>query len=239
MIRDGAVETGTVTHQSWGIHVGLGLGLYNAKAKLNNAKEEIVTANLRDPDGDRFNLFTTLSGYEETQTAMFLNIPVMAQFNINSIYVMGGIKTGIPLNGKYKSNVVNLSNKAQYIGLGNVTATAPEFVGFGEFKDQKYDGDIDLGVNVALALEAGMNWSIGDNLLLYGGIYFDYGLNNISKDEKLKFIDYSAGTSSKPESSFIANSVLSSYANDRTSIAFTDKVNTMAVGIKLRLAFRR
>ena len=233
-IRDGAVATGTVNHQSWGIHAGIGLGLYNAKAKLNNVK--IVTANLNDGDVkfSNFDLHTTLSGYNENQTAMFLNIPVMAQFNISQFYVMGGIKAGIPLNGKYKSKDATLTNRAYYPELDNWAETQ-EFRGLGTFRGKNYDGNIDLGVSVMLSLEAGMSWSINDNLFLYSGAYFDYGLNNVAKGDNMKFINYSA---SNPEN-FTANSVLSSYADDSKSTAFTDKVNTMAVGIKVRVAFRK
>jgi hypothetical protein len=232
--RNQAVETGTtVLQQWWGIHAGIGFGFYNAKAKLNNV--EAVTANLIDDEGDRFDLYSTLSGYNETQRTMFLNIPVMGQYNIDQFYVMGGIKTSIPLNGKYKSKGT-LTNEGYYHEW-EVLTKVPEFRGFGNF-NRSYSGDIDLGVSVALALEAGMHWSLSDNLVLYGGAYFDYGLNNVAKGSKSKFINPDVFTTGNAEN-FTAKSVLSSYAEGVKSTPFTDKVNTMAVGIKVRVAFRK
>ena len=63
---------------SWGIHTGIGLGFYGAKATLDG--EKIITRNLKDSDGDLFDLHTTLTSYSETHNAMFLNVPVMVQF---------------------------------------------------------------------------------------------------------------------------------------------------------------
>jgi len=226
------VATGKVVfHQTWGIHIGVGLDIYNANAKLNRVKA--VTAKLIDSENHDFNLTTTLSGYEETQTAMFLNIPVMGQFYMNQIYFMGGIKTGIPLNGKYKSKGAKLTNVAYYPKWENEMKTQ-KFAGYGDFEGKEYEGDIDFGVSVALALETGMNWSISKNVLLYSGVYLDYGLNNIANSDYLPFINYDA----KNPANFTTNSVLSSYVNDSRSTTFTDKVSTMAIGIKLRLAFR-
>ena len=219
----------------WGIHVGMGLGIYNATAKLNNV--ETITANLRDNENDRFDLHSKLSGYNETQTAMFLTIPVMGQYNIDQFYVMGGIKTGIPLNGKYKSKDATLTNRAYYPAWDNWAETQ-EFRGYGVFRGKSFDGDLDLGVSFMLALEAGMNWNLGGNLVLYSGAYFDYGLNDISKGDKQRFINSEIFATSDA-SNFTANSVLASYSDGSKSTAFTDKVNTMAVGIKLRLAFRK
>ena len=63
----------------WGIHSGLGVGLYGAEAKLNG---NAITPNLIDEEGKRFDMHTALAGYSETQTVMYLNIPVMAQFRL-------------------------------------------------------------------------------------------------------------------------------------------------------------
>ena len=230
-LRERAVATGKVFREHWGIHTGIGLGLYNAKAKLNDVKT--VTSDLYDSDGDRFNLHSSLADYGETQTAMFLNIPVMAQFQIEQFYVMCGIKTGIPLKGKYKSKDATLKNEAYYPKWDDWAKTQT-FAGYGSFKGRNSEGVFDLGVNVMFALEAGINWVLSDNISLYSGAYFDYGLNNVAKDSQLKFINYS----DKNPESFTANSVLSSYSDNSKSTTFTDKVNTMALGIKVKLAFK-
>ena len=230
LVKEKVTDTEYVFHERWGMHTGIGLGLYNAKAKLNNV--ETIRKDLRDDEGDRFDLYTTIAGYSETQKTMFLNIPVMALFQINQFYVMGGVKAGIPLRGKYSSKDATLTNVGDYIDYDNKLETQT-FAGYGSFRGKNSEGDLKLGVFVMLALEAGMNWRISDKLLLYAGAYFDYGLNNAFKGKRMSFVNYNSGN---PEN-FTTNSVLSSYTDDGKLSTFTDKVNMMSVGIKLRLAF--
>ena len=107
--KERVTGTGKIFQEYWGIHTGLGFGLYNAKASVDN--QETIQKGLRDNDGpgDLFDLYTTLSGYKETQRTVFLNIPVMAQFHLDQYYVMGGFKFGIPLSGKYTSKNATLT----------------------------------------------------------------------------------------------------------------------------------
>ena len=235
--KEQVVETGTASNMIWGIHTGIGIGLYNSKAKFDNVKT--ITKGLNDGDATfgKFDLHTTLSNYNEIQNTMFLNIPVMAMYQMEQFYIMGGFKVGIPLSGKYKSKDPTLKNSAYYPDLDNwIDGTdAPKFMGLGTFSNKNYNGKLDLGVAVMLALEAGMKWNIADNLSLYTGAFFDYGLNNVVKGGKQAFINYTA----KDAENFTTNSVLSSYTDNSKSSTFTNKANMMAVGIKVRLALVR
>ncbi|MCL2291358.1 MAG: hypothetical protein FWC34_11765 [Bacteroidetes bacterium] len=209
--------------EKWGIHIGAGLGLYNAKVKLDDI--EAITPNLTDSEGDCFNMHTMLINYNEAQKTMFLNIPIMIQFQTKGkqkIYAKAGGKVGIPLNCKYSVSDATLTNVAYYPDYNNWMAM-PEFAGFGTFTNQKSDGELKLGIAAMLALEAGVKWKLGENLVLYTGVYFDYGLNNILKNNDQHFVNYE---NSYP-AEFTTNSALSS---------FTGNVNLMAMGIKLRLA---
>ena len=207
----------------WGIHSGLGIGLYGAEAKLNG---NAVTPNLIDEEGKRFDMHTTLVRYSETQKVMYLNIPVMAQFRLNprdGFYAMGGFKVGIPINGKYSSKSAQFINKGYYPDLDNY-ATVQKFAGYGVFESKNFDDNIKMDVAIMLALEMGWKWQINNQFSLYSGSYCDFGLNNVVKDN-LPLINYS----SVDPSGFTTNSALST---------FTKKTGIMAVGVKLRLAFR-
>lgn len=221
--------TGTerVFRELWGIHTGIGVGMYNAKSNLDGVKNEIKGLSDGDLVYDMFDLRTTLNRYNETQKTMFLNIPVMALFQIEQIYIMGGLKFGIPVNGKYSSKDATLTNKAYYHDLEN-EIDAPAFRGLGKFDNMNYNGDLELGLAVMLALEAGYKWHIADNLSVYTGLYFDCGLNNTAKGDKNQpFVNYNP--QNQPEN-FSTNSALSS---------FTDKAKPMAVGIRLRFAMEK
>ena len=215
-----AAETGTVIRAQWGIHTGLRLGLYGAKAQVNNEKAE--TKNLTDDEGDDFILYTLLTGYKETQRAMSLNIPVMALYLIEPYYVMAGVKINIPLTGKYKSKDATLTNEAYYIDYENWLKTQT-FAGYGEFRGKKSDGSVDLGVTVMLSLEGGYKWRLNSQFVLYTGAYFDYGLNNTFKGTQTQFVNYDRNN----PSGFTTNSVMSSFAQ---------KVHLIAFGLTARLA---
>ena len=219
-----ALETGKVVQAKWGIHSGVGLGLYGAKANVD--KETIVQENIPDSDnGDLFDLHTTLTGYRETQQAMLLNVPVMALYDLKSCYFMAGLKFGIPLAGKFKPKEAIFFNEAEYKQYEN-SLKDQEFAGLGTFRRKSPDGAVDLGVTIMLSLEAGYKWRINDQLSLYAGVYFDYGLNNSLKNNPMPFVNYNY-TVENPTGGFTTNSVLSSFA---------DKTNIMSAGVKIRLA---
>ena len=230
-LNSNVAETGTIQHSKWGIHTGIGFSLYNAKTTIDNNQTPIVTASLKDYDGDDFDMRTTLFGYKETQRALFLNIPVMGQYHINRYYFMGGLKFGIPISGKFSpqydaSNSRQIFNEGYYPAYGS-TLDKPKFAGYGEFSGNGFSDDpIKFNASVMLALEAGINWRINTNLTLYAGAYFDAGLNNIAKNADQPFMNFTPGN----EDNFTTNSVLSS---------FEDKVRTMAVGVKVRIGYSR
>ena len=235
LANEKVTETGKIFHQNWGINTGLGFGFYNAKAKLNNV--ETIAEGLDDGEGNDpynlFDLYTTLSGYNETQKAVYLNIPVMVCFQLEQIYLMCGLKFGVPIGGNYKAKDATLKNVAHYEELG-VILESQKFAGYGVFNND-IDGKLKQDLTVMLALESGWNWYINNHFTLYTGVYLDYGLNNVAKDSKKSFINFQKGN---PEN-FTTNSVLSSYQDEKQLSVFSEKVKVMAVGIKVRLAYSK
>ena len=211
------------SNMRWGVHSGLGLGFYNAKSNIGNGKT--LSKNLTDNEGDTFEFRSTLSGYSETQNAMFLIIPLMAHAQIASkFYSKAGIKAGIPVSSTYKTNEAKLTNVAYFDRYNNIIENA-KYAGIGAFDLKETEGTLDLAFAVMFALEAGMIFRITDALTLYAGAYFDYGLNNSLKtNTDDTFVAYNPETPSK----ITTNSILTEY---------TDKANVMAVGIRVRVGF--
>ena len=224
-------ETGKILHKHWGVYSGLGLGLYNAKAELKNVKTVTGKLNDGEPTYSEFDMRTTLDRYKETQKTLFLNIPVMAVFQYEQLYFMGGFKFGVPIGGKFESKGTELTNIAYYPDL-EVELNKQTFRGLGKLQNSS-DGKLKQKVTVMLALETGWNFRINSNFFLYTGVYLDCGLNNIFKSNKEQFITYD----SKSAKDFSTNSVLYSYQDGKELSAFTEKVRVMAVGVKLRLAY--
>ncbi|MCL2289248.1 MAG: outer membrane beta-barrel protein [Bacteroidetes bacterium] len=217
-----------------GIYIGAGFNMANIKSKVTGLKH--VTNELIDPDHPyTYNLHTTLNGYSELQKMMFINIPVMFQFQTKhkqywnwkqnknvGFYLMGGVKLFLLVSNKYDVSVASLYNAAYYPELDN-WADTQTFKGFGLFDGNSTSGKLDFGLMATLALETGVKWRIDKNVFLYTGVYFDYGLNDPFKDSR------------EPHSNFISQKHL----ENLTLLKFADKVNLMAVGIKVRFAFLR
>jgi len=216
---DKIAGSGTIHRMQFGIYGGAGVAIYTAKAKLNDVTPSPAKG-LIDSDGHIFDMHTTFSNYQEKQNMIFINIPVMAMYQIDQFYFLLGVKTSIPVISKYKTNDAILTNWGYYPEYENWAKTQ-NFAGFGDF-DRNSKGDIKLGITAMLSFETYMKYIISRKYSLYYGLYFDYGLNNSLKEEK-KFINYYPNNAEN----FTTNSVLS------TS---TESANIMAVGIKLRLA---
>lgn len=214
---------------------GLELSLYNAKATFNSLSDKYIT---KDIDGNSFEFRSTVTNYEEKQNSMFVNIPVMLQYQFegeNKFYIAAGGKIGIPVSGKYKTEGATIKNSGHYTE-DDLDHMDQEFLGFGTFTGRDMDEDVDFKVAFMLSLELGMKWKIGETMSLYTGAYLDYGLNDIQKDSRTdNFVAYNTAS----PKDFKTSSILTSkYSLDgATVMTFTDKVSPIAAGIKIRLAF--
>jgi len=223
--RERVSGTGNIFREDWGIHSGLGIGVFNAKSKIHNVTAR--TNDLTDDEGDLFHLHTTLSGYRENQSSVLLTIPLMGLFQYDRYYGMGGFKLGVPLSSKYKSKRATLFNEAYYPRYDN-WCREERFAGFGEFSGRDSQGNMKFGASMMLSFEGGVKWRLSRNIYLYSGLYFDYGLNNFAKKNQKEFVNpfnYRGGVTT-----FTTNSVLSVY---------TEKVRVMAVGVKARVAMTK
>ena len=207
--------------EKMGFYIGADLSFYNTKATLDNMK--IVTANLTDNEGDRFDMHTTLNKYKESLNAMFLNIPIMFHFQAGAkhrFYVMAGVKVGVPISGKFKVSDATITNEAYYPEYDNWLKNQ-EFAGYGTFKNMSSNRKQEFKISAAIALEIGGKWKLGEKLALYTGAYFDYGLNNIAKNNGFVNVTY---IEAKP-AELKTNSALAA-----------GKINLMAAGLKVRFA---
>jgi len=217
-------STGRIFRENWGFYTGIELGAYHAKAKIR-AQESMITPNLTDYEDDSFEFHTSFPKYIEKQSAMLLTIPLMAQFQYKQYYVMGGFKFAIPVKARYSAKNATLTNEAYYEEYKNWIKNL-EFVGCDYFEGKDFNGKLDFGPSLMLALESGMRWRLNDNLSLFTGVYLDYGLSNSFKGSQKGFIKYDPD---KP-ADFSINSVLSLNA---------EQVKMMAVGLKLRLTLEK
>jgi len=212
-----------------GIRTGIELAFYNSKY---SADELNVRYKTQDMYGGDFEFRSKIKDYHETQNATFLQIPLMLQYQTNGItrfYAAGGIRIGIPIAAKYKTDAFTIQNSGYY-EFEDYEYTTQKFLGFGEFDIPEAEDNLNLKTAFFLSLETGCKFNISSAMRVYAGIYFDCGLNNITESAAQSYlIDYDG----KNPREFTFNSIL----NSKTTQAVTEKVAPLSVGIKVRMGF--
>ena len=224
--------TGFVSPQI-GIHIGLGLGISNIGVKVDSMKN-YATEQFDVVNGNRpYDLYTSLYDYRETHRMFSLSIPFMLQFQsqqsqswsrksdlAQGFYAMTGFKFNVLFNSTFESKIATLDNTAHYLDLDNIAGTQT-FAGLGHFKGKNGQGDFGY-IHTLFTFEAGMKWRIADNMFLYTGAYFDYGLNDPSKSSRTPIAE---------------NNYIDLVNANLSMLEFSSKTNLMTFGVKLRLAF--
>lgn len=227
--RAGFTVGGTYTYfltENWGLKSGLELSYYHSKAEIESISGAVDAV---DDEKEAFEYRYSIGGYTETQNSYLVNIPLMLQFQTNrynaisNFYASGGIKVGIPVSTKYKTNISSIKTQGYYSST-NVVYDLP-FRGFGTFPDQHVKGSINSNIQVAASLEFGVKTKVGEKLFIYSGLYCDYGLTNLAKKNKT-FLEYNTDAPQTIKTSSILN-----------SSSFVNKVNTMSIGVKVNLSF--
>ena len=215
----------------WGVNSGAELSFHKAKTKLDGLSGNYDT---KDYENTIFNFRYRINQYEDTQTAMFINIPLMLQYQTlgrRQFYIAAGGKIGIPISQKSKINKYNIQTSGYY-STENYEYTDEHYMGFGEFSGKKDKTDIDIKVSYMLSAEAGLKWKIGKQGSLYTGAYLDYGLNNINKTtaNKEQLLAYNASNPTDYE----INSIIVVKQNKELVVK---KINQLSTGIKVRYSF--
>jgi hypothetical protein len=231
--------TGFFTHQI-GIHVGAGLGMFSVKTNVKEVHS--FTSGMYDHMEDKiYDLTATLLGYSEIHKSMFVNIPIMLQFQTKQkqywnwrqsrkagFYAMGGIKIHFLFNNKYESSVDSVRNLAYYTEYGGWAGTQL-FKGFGTFpgNNTKNEGKLEFVVMATFSIETGVKWRIDKNAFLYTGVFLDCSLND---PNKLNRMPYENDPSAIQPNTDISSIQLLKVSNG-SMLIFT--------GIKLRFAFTK
>lgn len=221
---------------NWAVKSGLELSYYHAETDINSISG---WSNAIDNENQAFEYQYKVGGYREKQNSYIMNIPVMLSFQTDrsnattNFYVSGGFKLGIPVSNKYKSEISSIKTQGYYPDR-NVTLDDLYFAGFGTYADRVSKDGFSTNIQVMTSLEAGIKNKIGDNLYIYSGLYFDYGLNSLAKKNK-NFIEYN----NVSPNDILNNSVLNSKQLDsnNNSVSIVDKVHPIAFGIKVNVAF--
>jgi len=210
---------------------GVNLASYKSSISI---EEHSVRHQIQLPIGipiDGFYMIAEYTQYEELFEAFFIRFPLMVQYQMGSkqnFYVAAGLYVGLPLNSFSQINADQLVTK----GYSEYTMQYYEKMpnhGFDTYTDIKSGSKLDLGLSLSAALEAGLKWNIKNGMLLYTGIFADFGLNNIRKGDSMEESVFF----NEDEKSFKFNSILHSQTEGKP---LTDKVKPNAFGLKIRLS---
>ena len=226
---------------NWSIGIGGEFSLLNSKLEFSPISD---TYDFPNRTNDLYRFRFEGQNYEQTQRGYYVNIPVQVKFQVDAFgankkhkfYVAAGPKIGIPvkttydISGSVRATGVELNAMGDPITRDWFGTDNNDLLnqGFGLFNFLEKERELDLDINVIASIETGVKWKLGNKWSLYTGVFFDYGLNDLRKGDKSQQLFAYNPTGSTV--GYIPNSALSAKN-------ITDKVNTMAVGLKLQLAY--
>ncbi|GHT10838.1 hypothetical protein AGMMS4956_02970 [Bacteroidia bacterium] len=215
----------------WGFNIGVEVALFNASASgaaiTGSSKEIYDYGRIEDT---YFN--STYSDYKEKQRAVYLQVPLMAQFQTgadNKFYAAAGVKVGIALAGSYATTANQLVLSGYFPATEQTFADVPE-VGYVSKEHPTTSGELDFGFNLSLAAEVGARWRLSGYISLYTGLYVDYGLLNVAPKKTTALVH----RPSENLTAFAYNSLLTATLPAGN---YVDKINLFSAGLKVKLSF--
>ncbi len=206
------------------LHTGLEYTFYSGKLEIDNILYGYDIPSPYPNINESYTFIVDGFDYTEKQTLHYLNIPVMAKLTLPiggfGFYAMGGFKFGIPLSAKYKGEFENVTTSA-YSAYSNQWHENEPDHGFSDYYNMETDGQFDIKLQTALALEAGLSFQFPHGGKVYAGLFLDYGLNNVLKNSGGYLLQYQ----NENPTVFESASAIPSY---------TDKLQTLACGLTLR-----
>jgi len=228
--------------QKWGLVTGAEYASFATTTKVDNISGRYQVGYSYGGRSEEMYFLSEVSRYKETQTARYIHIPLLVQYIIQNEeekykwYMTAGVKLGFSLSGRYESQADKLTTSGYLPETAQTFTDMPEH-GFLTVFTPAWKGTQTQGFNVALSAEAGLRVSLSDkwrHWRLYTGIYIDYGLTNISPPKtKTALVGYQAET---PEI-FSYNSIITA-KQPNSGLVYVDKINLIAIGVKLKLGFR-
>ena len=210
----------------WGFVTGLEASMYSTE--YNGENDHRGTYEATSSAKGKFEFSYLYQDYSEKQSALFLQIPAMAQFQTGRFFASAGIKIGFPVSTKYEATCTNFSTIGKF---GN--ESPPDYInndktmGLSNFGAISTSDSFETSLLGAVAFEAGGQWFLGKRTNLYAGVWLDYTISNLAKysggKQKQYLVDYDPTVSGCLK----YNSILDT----------NYKFNAMSAGLKIKFTF--
>lgn len=177
------VSYGQYLSKNFSVQLEPSFSQYYTLSKISNFKGSLETV---DRDNDAFILRYQGKHLKDKVTMKQLNIPIMLQYETAGESVRFFVKSGVSYSLQLedavsRSKLSSLTTSGYYPEYG-LELQEPAFVGFGSFEGMTQKNEIELKNRWAYVAEIGVKQLLSDKSSLYVGMYFDIGLNNLSKD---------------------------------------------------------
>lgn len=224
--------------RNFALVTGAEVDVYNGNLGLSNFTNSYATYKT-SPNQSNAMIYTyTLNGYNEHQRAVYLDIPLMLQFEnnyTNAWYISGGLKIALPLSATYRASPFFLTTKGYFPLEDRTYDDLPQY-GFGVYENQSVQGKSwKLKPTCLLAFETGIKWPLSNGNNLYTGLFADIGLTNIAAGTNNPLVEYKGSDANNPGLIGL-HSVLDAQINNQP---FTQKAFPIALGIKIKYALHR
>jgi hypothetical protein len=216
-----------------GILTGLDLISYGAKTTY-----ETIENNVLYQDAHIDNFYYRMDNYIEEQSVACLSIPMMLQYSVplsgnKKFYMSGGFKLSFPINAKATifPGIVTTRGYINFDGQTYYSDGDSDVERYGFVTNKQLassTNDIDVNVFLSVSLETGARFYLTDKILLYTGVYLDYGLNNIRSTKHKELLYYEERTPPLYPVLKHASVLNTSHVND---------VKTLGVGLKVKVSF--
>lgn len=220
--------------KQWGVSTGLEVGRWQqtySRDQINLQYDIAVPNGL--PLDSRFTFHAFLSGYDEKQYYTTLNIPIMVCFQTESkhaFYVRAGLKVGLPMSSYSNARATSVQTKAYSDYTNQWYEDIPER-GFSSYHNVKSKDDLKINVAYMAALELGVRWYSRSAISIYTGVYLDWGLNDLRKDNT--FVPLLAYNETRPQEYHLGSALYSQWEGHSD----TDKLQNLSLGIKVGVSF--
>lgn len=174
---------GQYLSKNFSIQIEPSYSQYHTQSRIDNFKGNLSTV---DRDNDAFILRYQGSNLKEKVTMKQLNIPIMIQYETAGesvrFFVKSGVSYGLQLEDAVSRTKISDLNTSGYYSEYDLELFEPAFVGFGNFKGVSQKNEVELKNRWSYVAEIGVKQLFNDKSSVYVGMYFDIGLNNLTKD---------------------------------------------------------
>jgi hypothetical protein len=230
-----AVGISLAFNENWSLHSGAGLNFYKGETSINNySGVEPAT----DISGEDFEFRYTTNGYIEEQSFTALSVPLALQYETKGVlgfYAKLGLEANLFFSEESQSSANSLTTTG-FFPRFNAVLDSPRFAGFGTYDNQNFNSsDLDLKTSYNATAEIGIKQMYTSGNAIYVGVYYKYGINDISGDSDSNgLVSFDPQNPTNFRSTSVINAVDTAQSN---SERLTSETRLHVFGVALRFEF--